>query len=264
MNNNVSRDIHIGNGSTSSLGLIMILIFAMSCRDVQDNKGGRPDKIKDTVDNAALLEVMADSLPAKDVTIMHSTNTDTMQFIRFSDDGDYAYLLAVNNKDTTALIYDGNFDFYRGDLLELHWKVDTIRVAGDGDTPALADCLVSARKLNDGKVSIFRKRYSKELKYIRAADSNYSTSYLDRLHTVVEYYIANSSNELLNLYVKQKEDLTYSIEEKTKGEKAYTMMGIATVSDHKFITLQWLYFDYENYRLYVYDLPNDKLIEFKE
>ncbi|MDO7743050.1 MAG: hypothetical protein MUP99_04725, partial [Pedobacter sp.] len=79
---------------------------------------------------------------------------------------------------------------------------------------------------------------------------------------IVEYYVANSQNELLKLQITNRNDLSYSIEAQTRADKEYTMIGIATEFEHKINVVQWLYFDSTSDLLYEYDLPNDQLKEF--
>jgi hypothetical protein len=187
-----------------------------------------------------------------------------MEFLSYNDDGDYFLLTARRKNETLSFINDSNNDrsLLRGDTIAITWKIDTIYIAGDGDTPQQADKIVSVEKLKDGNISKFRKTYNKLLKYHWPQEVNYSKSYLDKLYTVVEYYIANSKNELLQLLVKKQNEINYSIEKQTRNNKEYTLIGIAGTFEHHSNTVQWLYFDSEEDKLYEYDLPNDNLIEF--
>ena len=193
-------------------------------------------------------------------------HTDTLTFIEYNDDGDYFYLYAENDKELFGFINDKNEDrsYLRGDIIEVNWKKDSIYIAGDGEAAYIADWVVSTKKLKDGKSSNFRKTYKKQLKYNWSKENNYTESFRDQLYQLVEYYIANSQNELIKSAVANKEQLEYSIEEQKRDGKEYTMIGIATISEHKTNTIQWLFYEYTDARkLYEYDLQNDKLIEFK-
>lgn len=199
----------------------------------------------------------------KEQNIIH---TDTMNFFEYNDYGDYFFLNAEKNKENFGFINDKNEDrsLLKGDIIEIKWKNDTIFIAGDGETPEIAEWIVSVKKIKDGNVATFRKNYKKQLKYNWSEENDYSQSYLDKLYLLVEYYIANSQNEMINYCIKEKEQLEYSIEEQTRDGKEYTVIGIASIFEHRVNTMKWLYYEHgDSYKLYEYDLPNDELIEFK-
>jgi len=114
------------------------------------------------------------------------------------------------------------------------------------------------------EVSDFRKKYGKEIYYNYSGDFSYSQKYLDELYLKVEYYIANSKNELLKSIIANKNRLEYSVEQQQRNGKEYTVLGIGTVTEGRITKAQWLYYDAENNILYEYDLPNDELVVFEE
>ena len=69
------------------------------------------------------------------------------------------------------------------------------------------------------EVSDFRKNYGKEIYYNYSGDFNYSQKYLEELYLKVEYYIANSKNELLKNIITNKDRLEYSVEQQQRNEK---------------------------------------------
>jgi len=113
------------------------------------------------------------------------------------------------------------------------------------------------------EVSDFRKNYGKEIYYNYSGDFNYSQKYLDELYLKVEYYVANSKNELLKYIIANKYRLEYSVEQQQRNGKEYTVLGIGTVTEGRITKAQWLYYDAENKILYEYDLPNDELVVFE-
>lgn len=113
------------------------------------------------------------------------------------------------------------------------------------------------------EVSDFRKNYGKEIYYNYSVDFNYSQKYLDELYLKVEYYIANSKNELLKNIIANKDGLEYSVEQQQRNGKEYTVLGIGTVTEGRITKAQCLYYDAENKILYEYDLPNDELVVFE-
>lgn len=113
------------------------------------------------------------------------------------------------------------------------------------------------------EVSDFRKNYGKEIYYNYSGDFNYSQKYLEELYLKVEYYVANSKNELLKNIIANKNRLEYSVEQQQRNGKEYTFLGIGTVNEDRITKAQWLYYDAESKILYEYDLPNDELVVFE-
>ena len=190
--------------------------------------------------------------------------SDTAEFVEFSDGGDYSYLVIKKGKKTIALTTnDSNPDFVRGDIFDVKWKIDSIYIAGDGERLDYTEWFVGAKKIKEGSVSLFRKKYKKPIKYHWATDAEYTTEYKDYLYTLVEYYLANSDKDLVKSHLTDSnEELSYSIEEGEKDGRSYVILGLATEFEHRTSIIQWLYLDNENRKLYEYDLANDKLIEF--
>jgi hypothetical protein len=233
--------------------ILLFMICALSCtRSPQQKKvsTGSINKKQDTT--------LSESL--------HNTAEQhaTMKFVNYNDDGDYFLLIAQKGDSTYSFINnnDENRSLNRGDLIEVTWKKGTITIAGDGDTPADADMLISVKKTGDGPVSKFRNSYGKKIKYTWPEDESYSQSYLDNLYRLVEYYLSNTKVPLLQHHINKKDDLSYSVEQQLKGNREYTTIGIATTNEHSVNTIQWLYYDNEHDKLFEYDLPSDALVEF--
>jgi hypothetical protein len=190
---------------------------------------------------------------------------DIFEFVAYNDDSDYTSFLAKKGDELYGFVNDKNDDrsLLRGDICEIQWKKDTIYIAGDGETPMLEDWLISVKRIKDGNVTKMRKEYKKEFKYHWSEEQNYSQGFLDEIYSVTEYYIANSKNELLQLHIKNKEQINYSIENRKRENRDFTVMGIGYEFENHTTIFQWLYYDTENHKLYQYDLPNDKLNEFK-
>lgn len=187
-----------------------------------------------------------------------------MEFVNYNDDGDYFLLFARKADSTYSFIYnDEDRSLNRGDLIDVKWKKGVIEIAGDGDAPADADIITTVTKVSDGAVSTFRNSYGKQFKYTRPESESYSTSYLDKIYKVVEFYLANTKMPLLRQIINKKEALSYSVEQQTKNSREYTMIGISTTNEHIVNTVQWLYFDGENEILYEYDVPKDELVLFR-
>lgn len=73
--------------------------------------------------------------------------TDTIKFIQFIDYTDDWQFLVEKNKDTINLIYNHeDLKFFKGEKLEIKWKMDSMRAAGDSDFLDYREFLVSAKK----------------------------------------------------------------------------------------------------------------------
>lgn len=232
--------------------IILFLFLAFCCSCTHTEPKNQPVDGPET-------EIVRQIVAKKD-----SIKQDTIEFVSYNDDFDYSQLNGKKGKDEITFVNDKNNDrsFLRGDLIAIEWKNDSIYIAGDGDTPQNAEWIVSAKKIKDGNVSKFRKEYGKEIKYFQSKEDPLSDSYLDHLYQLAEYYIANSRKDLIKLFVKNRENLGYSIEKRDRENKEYYVLGIYTESEHKTNTFQWLYIDPEKDQIYEYDLNNDKLIYF--
>ncbi len=239
----------------NKLIISFIILSIFSCKD--DNKSNISVK---SISNEAIKSKTKKPLIKNDKIIV-----DTLTFINYNDISDYMIFNAKKGKDDYQFINDDNDDrsFLIGDLIEIKWKKDTIFIAGDGETPEIAEWIVSTKKISDGNVSKFRKTYKMQLKYHYSEQENYSRDYLDKIYLMAEYYLANTKNESLIQLINSKTQIEYSIEQDTRDENEYTVLGIGNVFEHRVQTAKWLYIengDHQN--LYEYDLPNDKLIKF--
>lgn len=229
----------------------------LSCEDKTAKHKSTPTQKSAKKDNMSISENLH-----KDKNI--KVYEDIFVFEDYNDNGDYMLLNTKKGKDFYGFINDNNEDrsLLKGDICEIQWKKDTIYIAGDGETPEIADWLIFIKKIKDGRVSQFRKEYKKKLKYHWNED-DYTQSYLDKVYLLTEYYIANSKNELIKQTIKNKDQIEYSIEMRTENDKDYEVIGIGYMFEHRFTIMQWIYIDRESQQIYEYDLPNEKLIKFE-
>ncbi len=192
------------------------------------------------------------------------TQVAQMTFVQYLDDGDYSQLLARQGDSTSVFIneIDTTRNLNRGDKIKITWKNGTITLPGDNDAEVPARLLVSVKKTADGPVSSFRKTYGKKLKYTWPTDEQYTSTYLDKLYLLTEYYLSKTRNPLLQTTIKNREEITYSIESREREGRSYKVIGIASLGPNGSNIVQWLFIDEERDILYEYDLPEDKLILF--
>ncbi|TDG36441.1 hypothetical protein EZJ43_07945 [Pedobacter changchengzhani] len=232
----------------------------LSCQQVTEQKQTKSSELeKSKVDKTDTAQNIAGQ--NKTVKIV----TDTVTFVEYDDNGDYPLLFAKKGGKRFTYIYntDKDVDFLRDDQLLIKWKLDSTWIAGEGEKLEMRPWITEAKKIKDGSVANYRKQHKKPLKYWTAEKDGYSDTFKDYLYTLVEYYLANTKNELVKLNLKSNANLVYSIEDGQKNGRSYTILGLSTeFEDHSSIIV-WLYLDNETRRFYEYDLANDKLVEFK-
>jgi hypothetical protein len=193
--------------------------------------------------------------------------TDEFEFVSYNDNGDYFLIRVKKNKEEISLIYDWDktkkYEFNRGDVINIDWKIDSMWVAGDGESLHFEEWAKQAVKVKDGPVSLFKKKYKKPLRFNYL--EKYTDDFFDEIYLLVEYYLANSNQELVITNLNDPNlDLEYSIEERAEGGKEYIVIGISNSFEGHSSIIQWLYIEQgEKTTLYEYDLANEQLIEFK-
>jgi hypothetical protein len=192
--------------------------------------------------------------------------SDEVEYVEYDDNGDYNLFTIKKGKETIALNtnFEGTAAFLRGDILEITWKIDTTYSAGDGEKLDFTPWLIKAKKVKDGSVSLFKRKYKKPIKYYSTGEEQYTKSFVEYLNVLVEYYLANSKKELVKANLQNPDtNLVYSIENGDKDGRSYVIVGISNEFENHTSIIQWLYLDNETRKLYEYDLANDTLIEFK-
>ena len=232
----------------------------LSCQQVKEQNQPKSSELeKSKLDEDAI----AQNVKSQNQTV--KIVTDTITFVEYDDNGDYPLLFAKKGGKGFTYIYntDKDVDFLRDDLLLIKWKLDSSWIAGEGEKLEMRPWIINAKKIKDGSVANYRKLHKKPLKYWTAEKDVYSDTFKDYLYILVEYYLANTKNELVKLNLKAKSDLIYSIEDGGKDGRSYTILGLS--EDHKDHSniIVWLYLDNESRTFYEYDLANDKLVEFK-
>ena len=78
------------------------------------------------------------------------TYTDTVQYVEFNDNY-YDFLVFVTKgKDTITFIYNyENPQFIKGELLEVKWKIDSLRPAGDPTHLDYVEYLITAKRIGE-------------------------------------------------------------------------------------------------------------------
>lgn len=190
---------------------------------------------------------------------------DEINFMEYQDDGDHLQLLAQIGDSTISLINetDTSRNLNRGDRIRVTWKYGTITIPGDNDAEMTAQLMLSIKKIGDGPVSEFRRTYGRKLKYTWSTDEEFTSSYLDKIYLLTEYYLTQTKNPLLQASIKNGDEITYSIESNKKDDRNYRVIGIAPAGPNGSNIVQWLYVDEESGKSYEYNLAENSLIAFK-
>lgn len=85
--------------------------------------------------------------------------TDTVQFVEFNDNYDDFLFIVKKDNESVALIYNQkNPEFLKDERLEIKWKMDSMRPAGDPEFLDFVEHLVSAKSL--GKIPNFENEFT--------------------------------------------------------------------------------------------------------
>lgn len=197
-----------------------------------------------------------------------SLYADRFEFLGYDDNGDYPLLFVRRDTTIFSLICNWKdsvaYDYNRGDIITVNWKMDSSWVAGDGDRLELVPWAVSGKKITAGKVTLFRKKYNKPLRYTYSKEDAYTAGFLDELYLLVEYYLANSRQPLIQQYQARlaEADFVYSIENREEKGTQYVMIGISANTGEHNTVIQWLYIDPGTKQILEYDLAGDRLVPF--
>ena len=161
--------------------LIILLAVLQSCENktktvgkvkIEDSFVQKSDTAQDN------LKTFKSNIRPDELLTLEKIYTDTVEFVNFDANGDDWFFNVKKNKDTVSLIYNEDPPrLTRGDELEIKWKMDSLRPAGDPDFLDYSEYLISAKvikplKLTDKKVKflwrefLYDKEFSKEINTI--------------------------------------------------------------------------------------------------
>ncbi len=122
--------------------IVLLLLSLLACNN-HSNNDQQPATKSDSI---TAFTVNSPLRPGENL-VLNQPYTDTLEFIEFNDDGDYYLCFVKKNRDTIGLIYDGAYNFVRGDEIAINWKMDSIRYAGDSEVLDYTEFLVSAKRI---------------------------------------------------------------------------------------------------------------------
>ena len=121
--------------------IVFLLLSLLACNN--PNNSQQPASKNDSV---TTFTVTTPLRPGENI-VLNQPYTDTLEFIKFNDDGDYYLCFVKKNTDTIGLIYDSEYHFVRGDEIAITWKMDSIRYAGDSEVLDYTAFLVAAKRI---------------------------------------------------------------------------------------------------------------------
>jgi hypothetical protein len=110
--------------------------------------------------NPIKMELTSDLRPKKAI-LLNRVYVDTIQFSYYNDDADYKLLLGKKKGKSVALVYNWewynneNLNFNHNDFIKVTWKMDSIFIAGDGETLDFKERAIDAEKI---KLNHIQKR----------------------------------------------------------------------------------------------------------
>lgn len=122
--------------------IVLLLLSLLACNNHSNN-----DQQPATKSDSITAFTVSSPLRPGEKIALNQPYTDTLEFIGFNDDGDYYLCFVKKNRDTIGLIYDGAYNFVRGDEIAINWKMDSIRYAGDSEVLDYTEFLVSAKRI---------------------------------------------------------------------------------------------------------------------
>lgn len=143
---------------------LIILAFAMNSCENKTNK----EKSAQTQNNSSLPALNeANTIPSEFKSPLRQNKklelgkiyTDIVKYVKFDDNGDNWLVVVEKSSDTIGLIYNKDqFDLFSGEEIEIKWKMDSIRNAGDSEFLDYREFLISSRKI---KSNFSEKKFSK-------------------------------------------------------------------------------------------------------
>jgi hypothetical protein len=181
------------NKNTLFLALFTLLLFCViGCKDKsQDSKEQENSIESEVVEITEVTEISEKSDLPEDFKSLLRPNekielgkiySDTINYVEFNDGGDDWYFIVEKNKDTIGLIYnkEQTTKLFRGNKIEINWKIDSIRYAGDPEFLNFKEFLTSYKKIGTLEPTDKNVKFLwRETQYNKALKTDISTIVLN-------------------------------------------------------------------------------------
>jgi len=141
--------------------ILLLILFNFSLQSCKQKENETPEKnLVQTKIEKKTDSIKFKSLLKPDENLeLGKIYTDKVEFIKFDDNGDDSYFFVKKNEDTIGLIYNKDKpQINSGGTLEIKWKMDSLRPAGDPEYLDFTEYLVSWKTIkNNNKGRDFSK-----------------------------------------------------------------------------------------------------------
>lgn len=263
----------------SKILLIKVAVFCLTaCNNSSktDNDGKKPEQNapQKNVPEQIVVEKYTSEIRPGEKLQLKKNYTDMFEYVDYDDHYD-DFLFVVKKGDSIHSLIDAgeivnNLELNKGDLLEIQWKMDSMRPAGDESLLLFKEFAQKITKIKDGKLSVFLKNNKKPRKYIFMAD-DISEGDQKELTNEVEYFLAITTDKKIQQYLNDKKGLieiqitpSYWKNETEKGSKNGFSSIIKNYVPYEYTELIRLGIEYEdeNYYNKAYYQFNEELYEF--
>jgi len=132
--------------------------------------------------------------------------TDTIVFESYNDEGDYALLFGKKDEKEVVLLYNMDWgtnekcNFENGDLVKVNWKMDSIYLAGDGETLDFKERAIAAERVTSENQSAANSS-SKNNSFVISCGSGCAMTYSEE--KVIKNNEATEVVFKVEMYVKE-------------------------------------------------------------
>lgn len=149
------KNIHIK--SISKIGLVIFSLFISCSKDESKSKIVSPKKNSKLITKTSSKYFFSELKPNEKLTL-GKAYTDTVTFIKLDDNGDSLQLIVSKNNKQVSLISNENLSYLSNEKVQIIWKIDSIRYAGDNSFINYREFLLFANKIrNNNTVHNFDK-----------------------------------------------------------------------------------------------------------
>ena len=102
-------------------------------------------------------DVFTSTIRPNEAIVLNKIYVDTIQFQSYNDDGDYQLLYGRKDYQEVVLIHnfdweqEKKYNFLENETLQIKWKMDSIWIAGDGETLDFKELIIEAKRMKNEK-----------------------------------------------------------------------------------------------------------------
>lgn len=102
-------------------------------------------------------DVFTSTIRPDEAILLNKIYVDTIQFKSYNEDGDYRLLFGRKDDQEVILIHEfyweqeKKYNFYENETLQITWKMDSIWIAGDGETLDFSETVIEAKRIKNEK-----------------------------------------------------------------------------------------------------------------